>query len=226
MNSSFYIYVCLFTVSTPFPSDTVSTQASMSNSASSLESRSNNSMCKNVDSLHMPSHGTIPRCLYRNQHVIQRWGLLPRAFKDQRRCCQSTLFLSAPRDEMKNLNIQPFLNAFNKMHVRSLHTLHYPASLFNISRDKLQRLLAPFFNSFRHAAWVSALAGMTCRLHLTLLQTCWHKKRMQERTPGAQSPSSKQLMNNLRRGTDHYAHLCHSMYLSWSMWKHPLMASI
>ena len=34
MNSSFF-YVRLFTVSIPFPSDAVSTQASMSNSASS-----------------------------------------------------------------------------------------------------------------------------------------------------------------------------------------------
>ena len=225
MNSSFYIYVCLFTVSTPFPSDTVSTQASMSNSPSSWNQGAI-TWCAKMWIAYTCHHMAPFLGAYRNQCVIQRQGLLPCAFKDQRWCCQSTLFLSAPRNEMKNLNIQPFLNAFNK--TWGLHTLHYPASLFNISRDKLQRLLAPFLDAFRHAAWVSALAGMTCQLHLTLLQTCWHKKRMQERTPRAQCPSSKQLMNNLRRGTDHYAHLCHSMtlYLSWSMWKHPLMASI
>lgn len=220
MNSSFF-YVRLFTVSTPFPSDAVSTQASMSNSASSWNQEAI-TRCAKMWIAYTCHHMAPFLGAYRNQHVIQRWGLLPCAFKDQRWCCQSTLFLSAPRDEMKNLDIQPFLDAFNKMQ-QSLHTL---AFLFNISRDKLQRLLAPFLNAFRHAAWLSALAGMICQLHLTLLQTCWHKKRMQERAPGAQSPSSKQLMNNLRRGTDHYAHLCHSMYLSWSMWKHPLTGSI
>ena len=224
MNSSFFMCIC--SLSPPHFLQTQSRHRPQCQTVQAAWNQGAITRCAKMWIAYTCHHMAPFLGAYRNQCVIQRQGLLPCAFKDQRWCCQSTLFLSAPRDEMKNLNIQPFLNAFNKMHVRSLHTLHYPASLFNISRDKLQRLLAPFFNSFRHAAWVSALAGMTCQLHLTLLQTCWHKKRMQERTPGAQSPSSKQLMNNLRRGTDHYAHLCHSMYLSWSMWKHPLMASI